>query len=178
MYVHRALLSWKSGKTILVNRICYTRSLSKFFVICISGLDAKKFLQGLVTNDVQLLKNAGDVLPAVLLTAKGRILAPSLLYLKPKPEVGDSIIMELHDKNVAEVQRYLTMYRLRSKVTIKQASLESSIQLDATHNESQASVVAVSDPRHSNLGVRLLKNIEEGEAYPAKCYYVACYTSS
>lgn len=114
-------------------------------------------MQGLITNDVQQLKTVGDVLPAVLLTTKGRVLAPSILYLKSTADTGDSILVELHKKNLSEIQRYLTMYRLRSKVTIKPIDLQCTMQLRPIESES-THLISTVDPRYHALGTRVLEN--------------------
>lgn len=123
----------------------------------ISGLDAKKFLQGLCTNDVLKLKAVGDTLPAVLLSTKGRVLAPTMMYLKSTADTGDSILVELHKKNLAEIQRYLTIYRLRSKVTIKPISLQCTMHLEPSDIESDR-IISVVDPRNNALGTRVISN--------------------
>jgi len=127
-----------------------------------SGVDAKKFLQGLCTNDMHNLKNPGDALAAALLTPKGRILAPIIIYLKSSAESGDNILVEVHKKSVAEIQRYLTMYRLRSKVTIKPIGVQCTVHLEPSEMVVQP-MLAVKDPRSDILGTRILSSNTVGE---------------
>eukprot|EP01032_Pedospumella_encystans_P008751 gene8751-10353_t len=123
----------------------------------VNGVDAKKFLQGLCTNDMHNLKSPGDALAAALLTPKGRILAPIIMYLKSSAESGDNILVEVHKKNAAEIQRYLTIYRLRSKVTIKPIGVQCTVHLEPSEVVVQP-MLAVKDPRSDILGTRILSS--------------------
>jgi len=96
-------------------------------------------------------------LPAVLLSTKGRVLAPAMMYLKSTAETGDSILVELHKKNFAEIQRYLTIYRLRSKVAIKPISVQCTMHLEPPKDEGEH-IISVVDLRNSALGTRVISN--------------------
>src|SRR4051794_41372667 len=84
----------------------------------LGGPDARSFLQGLVSNDIDLL-DEGHPLYAALLTAQGRYLFDFILYGQ-----GDAILLEgERDRLPALIQR-LTMYRLRAQVTIENLGQE------------------------------------------------------
>lgn len=108
------------------------------------------------------LKSPGDALAAALLTPKGRILAPIIMYLKSSAESGDNILVEVHKKNAAEIQRYLTIYRLRSKVTIKPIGVQCTVHLEPSEVVVQP-MLAVKDPRSDILGTRILSSNTVGE---------------
>ena len=114
------------------------------------------------------LKNPGDALAAALLTPKGRILAPIIMYLKSSAESGDNILVEVHKKNVAEIQRYLTIYRLRSKVTIKPIGVQCTVHLEPSEVVVQP-MLAVKDPRSDILGTRILSSNTVGEVKANHC---------
>src|SRR5829696_1457529 len=89
--------------------------LDRRALVRLSGPDARTFLQGLVSNDVDLL--APDrPLYAALLTPQGKYLFDFLLY-----DQGHAILLDgERDRLPALIQR-LTMYRLRTRVTITNA---------------------------------------------------------
>lgn len=107
------------------------------------------------------LKSPGDALAAALLTPKGRILAPIIMYLKSSSDNCDNILIEVHKKNVSEVQQYLTMYRLRSKVTIKPIGVQCTVHLEPSEVVVQP-MLAVKDPRLDALGTRILSSNTAG----------------
>jgi folate-binding protein YgfZ len=85
-------------------------------VLALSGADARDFLQGLISNDV------GDLTPdhaiyAALLTPQGKYLFDFLLA-----QHGDEIWLDGDRQRLPELRQRLTMYRLRSKVTIEDRS--------------------------------------------------------
>jgi len=64
----------------------------------VAGPDAQDYLQRMVSNDVQSLE-VGDACPALLLTAKARVIAPLVVWrrgeedylLLTEPELGDAV---------------------------------------------------------------------------------------
>jgi len=66
--------------------------------VCVSGPDAREHLQNLVSNDVDALQ-VGDACPALLLTAKARVIAPVVVWRRgeqdflvlTEPELGDAV---------------------------------------------------------------------------------------
>jgi folate-binding protein YgfZ len=79
----------------------------------IAGPDARSFLQGLVSNDVA--KATPDrAIHAALLTPQGRFLHEFFIA-----ELGDALVLECEAARRDDLKRRLSVYRLRSKVTIE-----------------------------------------------------------
>ncbi|PTQ72716.1 YgfZ/GcvT domain-containing protein [Celeribacter persicus] len=80
-------------------------------VIEITGEDRMHFLQGLITNDVNRLEEGAVY--AALLTPQGKFIVDFFLV----PE-GETILMDVPASEVDSLMKRLTMYKLRSKVTL------------------------------------------------------------
>ena len=106
-----------------------------------SGTDARKFLQNLITNDVNRL-DTGPVYSA-LLTPQGKFIADFFLI----PD-GNDILMDVDTVAAANLIPRLNMYKLRADVTISETDLIVSRGLN------DAPEGAVADPRDANLGWR------------------------
>jgi folate-binding protein YgfZ len=115
----------------------------------ISGQDRESFLQGLVTNDVRLLKD-GPVYTA-LLTPQGKFIADFLLI----PE-SEAILLDVEASLGPALVQRLSMYRLRAKAEITETDLK------LHRGTGPAPAGAVPDPRHPALGWRLY-GTEEGD---------------
>ena len=117
-------------------------------VLKISGGDARKFLQDLVTNN---LNNEG-LIYAALLTPQGKYLFDFFVL-----EQQGSWLMDVQsDRAVALAQR-LTMYRLRADVVIEDSGLKVQRGLGVVPDG------AFADPRHEAMGWRLYAS-ETGRA--------------
>jgi transferase CAF17, mitochondrial len=133
-------------------------------IIDIKGADARKLLQGLVTNDVAKLQNVNDCQATAFLTAKGRVLGDGLLSLSGT----DQFLLDCPASVVRNLVRHLTMYKLRSKATIKDRSADfnvavggvASTQSSETSNalaslqQLDGAAAVYADPRWQGLGVR------------------------
>ncbi len=108
----------------------------------ISGPDREKFLQGLVTNDVRRLPEAG-ILYAALLTPQGKYLADFFLVAEP-----EAILVDVAAPIADDLARRLMMYRLRSDVTIEETPLK------VSRGTGPAPEGALADPRLPALGWR------------------------
>jgi tRNA-modifying protein YgfZ len=88
----------------------------------VAGPDARDYLQRMVSNDVDAL-GVGDSCPALLLTAKARLIAPLVVWrrgeddylLLTEPELGDT------------VRTQLTRMRLRAQCEIEPESHDSAL---------------------------------------------------
>lgn len=110
-------------------------------VFRLSGEDVRDFLQGLVTNDVAKLDQG--MVYAALLTPQGKL--RSDFFMVPD---GDDVLLDVASANADDLQRALTMYKLRSKVTVERTDITVARGLgDATDG-------AFSDPRDATLGWR------------------------
>lgn len=85
-------------------------------VLVVSGPDRAAFLQGLVSNDTARV--SGEcALYAALLTAQGKYLHDFIMV-----EVGDTIWVDCEAARLADLKRRLSLYRLRTKVTLDERS--------------------------------------------------------
>jgi len=87
-------------------------------VIRASGEEAAGFLHNLMTNDVKNIPADGARL-AALCTAKGRMMASFVIWRE-----GADYLLQLSADILPTIQKKLTMYVLRSKVKISDASTE------------------------------------------------------
>lgn len=132
-------------------------------IIEVSGPDSTKFLQGLCTNQVNQLKSHGDCIPAAFLTPKGRIFVDTLLYMQSSQADGSSaenILIEVDEAYLSEFKRYLMMYKLKSKVSIKTPNyaitLETEPESIANQSVDSTVVLKTADPRYPSLGTRII----------------------
>ncbi len=110
-------------------------------VIRITGTDRSEFLQGLVTNDIGKLSE-GAVYNA-LLTPQGKYLADFFLV----PQDG-AILLDVAAPLAAGLMQRLSMYKLRSDVTLEETDITVSRGLGP------ALAGAFADPRHPDMGWR------------------------
>ena len=106
-----------------------------------SGTDARKFLQNLITNDVNRLDTAPVY--SALLTPQGKFFADFFLI----PD-GNDILLDVDTDAAATLIPRLNMYKLRADVTISETDLIVSRGI----NDGREGAVA--DPRDANLGWR------------------------
>jgi folate-binding protein YgfZ len=131
-------------------------------VVSVSGPDARPFLQGLVTSDVELV-GPGRPVYAALLTPQGKILFDFFLF---DGEAGDLLIDCARDVRPALVRR-LGLYKLRSKVTVDPSDGHS---VSAAWDEQERTASAMApDPRLPALGLRGITS-ESGGVKGARLY--------
>ncbi|WP_289155053.1 folate-binding protein [uncultured Salipiger sp.] len=110
-------------------------------VLRVSGPDTEHFLQGLVTNDVALLKDG--LVYAALLTPQGKYRAD--FFLVPD---GEDILVDVAEGLAEGLARALTMYKLRAKVTISETDIA------VARGPGPAPEGAYADPRDPRMGWR------------------------
>ena len=128
----------------------------------VTGADAVKFRQGLVTNDVEHLTThpddvafAAGAAHAALLSPQGKILFDFFCV-----RTLDGFVLDVARDKVADLVKRLTMYKLRAAVEIRDVS--DSYKLLALWGPNACSsgptvgTVAFDDPRHPDLGKRIL----------------------
>lgn len=118
-------------------------------LLFLKGADLESFLQGIITNDVRKAL-AGDAIYAALLTPQGKYLFDFFLI----PHDG-GLILETEADRLADLQRRLMMYRLRSKVDITNISDDYDVYA-TDHILDQGGRICFADPRHDELGFRCL----------------------
>ena len=97
---------------------CALCDLSGQGLIRVSGADAKDFLQGQFTNDVSKV-DAGLSQLSSYCSPKGRMLAMFRIFQR-----GDDLFLMLPRERLAAIQKRLSMFVLRAKVTLSAASDE------------------------------------------------------
>ena len=119
-------------------------------VFCLSGADAKDFLQDLITNDIA--KAEQWLSYAALLGPQGKFLFDFFLFTK----AGD-IFLDCATNVADALFQRLMMYRLRRKVSIEASNLF------VTCGLGQAPTGAMADPRHPEMGWRFYGELIEAE---------------
>lgn len=131
-------------------------------VLCITGPDAMKLLQGIVTCDLDKLANTGAAHTG-LLSPQGKILFD--FFVVP---AGHTLLLETDKNSVAALKQRLDMYRLRAKADIADASAnytaaarwrDDDVPLEPLSTGDHAPLV-YRDPRHPALGERHLASLE------------------
>ena len=138
-------------------------------ILFINGLDAREFLQNLVTNGIDKVDNSNSCF-ASLLTPQGKFLF-DFLIVKHK----SGYFIDCEKKQADNLFKKLNIYKLRSKVEIMNLSNEFVIAafsyekfmsfkeakdiLGYTFKYREDPVLL--DPRHKKLGGRLVINLEK-----------------
>ena len=138
-------------------------------ILFINGLDAKEFLQNLVTNDINKVDNSNSCF-ASLLTPQGKFLF-DFLIVKHK----NGYFIDCEKKQADNLFKKFNIYKLRSKVEITNLSNEFVIAafsyekfmsfkeskdiLGYTFKYREDPILL--DPRHKKLGGRLIINLEK-----------------
>jgi len=86
-------------------------------VLAVEGPDGRSFLQGLISNDVEKV-SAERAIWAALLTPQGKFLHEFFIF-NPEPEV---LLLDCEAVRLADLKKRLSLYKLRSKVTVRDAS--------------------------------------------------------
>eukprot|EP01038_Epipyxis_sp_PR26KG_P008349 gene8349-11294_t len=146
----KSLILMKPLRTVLMiptHRNKHIAALTNRSYLSLRGVDAKKFLQGLCTNDLNMLKLHGDCIAGSFLTTKGRILVNTFIYLlddtisdfitnnyieplsfhsilSAHAGQASSFIIEFETDLTNDIRNHLTAYKLRSKIEIKQVDLQ------------------------------------------------------
>lgn len=110
-------------------------------IIEIEGVDRKKFLQGLLTNDVNKVTR-DHLIYAVMLNAQGRFLYDFFIF-----ELDEKLMLDCSLLRRDEILQKLNFYKLRSQVLLKK---NDEIKIFYSQNEQ-----GFSDPRNFKMGRRL-----------------------
>jgi folate-binding protein YgfZ len=122
-------------------------------VIAIAGPEARPFLQGLITNDIETV-GPGRAIYAALLTPQGKILFDFLIA-----EGDGALLIDCHRHSRDALVRRLTMYRLRTKVEIEVR--EQLAVLAGLSGTPAIRGVTFPDPRLGHLGHRTIGTVAE-----------------
>ena len=139
-YGKKTIVSTPAGQYIKnMSQPTYS-SLPNRGLIRVSGPDRRAFLQGLISNDINLLDKQHCVY-ACLLTAQGKFLHDFFLT-----EKDETIFIDCEGGARAEdLAKRLKMFKLRSKVEI---------EVEPSHNVYVSNTEGWDDPRHTALGKR------------------------
>ena len=133
-------------------------------VVRLHGPDTFSFLQGLVTNDVDVLKRRAEAgesasMYAAILNSKGRILHDLFLYTTPELEEDGGLLLDVCAGGKDAIVRLFKKYKLRARVSVEEASDDFAVAVSATQlplEGSAAAACSVADPRTALLGHRSL----------------------
>jgi tRNA-modifying protein YgfZ len=124
-------------------------------LITISGEDAASFLQGLITIDSEKLA-VGSVAYGCLLTPQGKFAYDFFLLRREETLFW----LETAADRANELARRLSMFRLRSKVSIELAASEAAVF--ALFAEAlPAGLTGYADPRHKAMGFRVIADSQD-----------------
>lgn len=133
--------------------------LSDRGIIRISGEDARSFLQGLLTADMDRVAVDRPAF-AGLLTPQGKLIA-DMIVAEADGEWGGDLFLDVPRALAPDLVKRLTMYKLRAKVTIEDLSATGGVavfyQGDLPPDEAG---VTYPDPRLPELGTRLIAEVE------------------
>ena len=90
-------------------------------VLSVSGADARAFLQGIVTNDIDKV-TPDNAIYAALLTPQGKYLFDFFIAAH-----GDGLLLDAEAARLPDLAKRLTMYRLRAKAEIADVSTDNSV---------------------------------------------------
>jgi tRNA-modifying protein YgfZ len=123
--------------------------LSDRSVIAVGGAEARSFLQGLISNDMENCA-PGRAIYSALLTPQGKVLYEFLIT-----ESEGRFLLDCATARAAELVKRLIFYRLRAKIDIAPADLAVAAAWD---NEPAiySDVVVFPDPRLPALGLRMI----------------------
>ncbi|MBT6093649.1 MAG: folate-binding protein YgfZ [Rhodospirillaceae bacterium] len=133
-------------------------------VIRITGEDAREFLQGLISNDINRV-SPGQAIYAALLTPQGKYMFDFFVA-----EHDGALLLETERSRIAELIKRLNMYKLRAKADLQDVSDawrvaavwgEGSLEGFGLPGEPGATIarangLAFTDPRLLDAGARLL----------------------
>lgn len=130
-------------------------------VLRVTGEEASKFLNGLVTNAVDALAPGAAVFTA-LLTPQGKIVV-DFFAAAVEPEDGGGFVIDAPAALADELAKKLAFYKLRAKVEIAlRPDLAVAVVLDQAPSDDLGLVYL--DPRHAGLGWRVVLPREGMEA--------------
>ena len=119
-------------------------------VLCVSGPDAKPFLQNLVTNDVTKLKN--NIIYSALLTPQGKLVTDFFLV-----DLGQDILIDVNSEVSDTLLKLLNLYKLRADISITKTDLKVSTGINSKPQK------GLEDPRHPKMGWRYYSDKDVNE---------------
>jgi tRNA-modifying protein YgfZ len=129
---------------------CHASLLPSRSAIRVRGPDAGKFLQGLITNDIEKAQGTGAI-HAGLLSPQGKILFDFLVV-----RAGDGFLIDVAQDKAGELVQRLLFYRLRAQVEIAEEPTLAVAAAWGGITERPDGAIVYADPRLAVLGLRAL----------------------
>ena len=138
-------------------------------LISIEGEDAKTFLQNIITNDIEKVSLINSIFSA-LLTPQGKYLFEFFVIWAQK-----GYFLDCDNKFTNEIIDYLSKYKLKSKIEIRDISSkniigiisrEKFLEIQKSESQNTNTIIYRNSPmfldvRNINLGARILSTIEK-----------------
>lgn len=123
-------------------------------VVKISGEDARRFLDGLVTTNIELVR-PGAARFGALLTPQGKIIADFLITEASNGQ-GGGFLIDCPKALAQQLADRLGFYKLRAKVSVENLSDSLGVLAVWDGEPSLKPDLTFSDPRNDNMGWRIL----------------------
>lgn len=129
-------------------------------VVRITGNDTETFLQGLISNDIRHADGTRG-LYAALLTPQGKYLFDFFIVRD-----GDALLVDCYREDISLFVKKLTMFKLRSKVTLEDVSADydvyalfgddvaTALNMEGAQHKTDDGCILYVDPRLGQAGVR------------------------
>ncbi len=138
-------------------------------LISISGEDAENFLQNIITNNIKHVSDSKSIFSA-LLTPQGKYLSEFFVVKK-----NDEYLIDCCEISTKDIIKNLNKFKLRSKVKIEDLSSKYVVgvisleKFKYLQSETKSNFNTISyrdcptfvDPRKSELGARILSNLDK-----------------
>ena len=138
-------------------------------IILVSGKDSKEFLQNIITNDINSVKETNSIFSGIF-TPQGKYLYEFFIL---KSEEG--YLLDCPDEFTEEIITFLNKYKLNSEVLIKNISdkfivgvisNEKFDEIKKNENKFTQTIIyrfspIFQDPRSTKLGARVISNLEK-----------------
>ena len=134
-------------------------------LISIIGQDAKNFLQNIITNDIEKVSPSNTIFSA-LFTPQGKYLFEFFLL-----KLNNGYLLDCDNKLTNEIINYLSKYKLKSKIEIRDISNERVIGIIDLEKFIEINKIGDTiiyrdspifiDPRSRKLGARIVSTLEK-----------------
>ena len=128
--------------------------LSDRGVVKVAGDDARRFLNGLATNDIGKVA-VGRPRFAALLTPQGKIIVDFIVVDAPA-EDGGGFLLDCTRALAGELAKKLNFYKLRAKVTVEDLSETRGVMAVWDGAGTTQRGLCYPDPRLAALGMRVM----------------------
>jgi len=176
MYFFRSTAKIFSQKNVKNYVQVFNKSTSSQFVshdltnvrslVKIKGPDSNKYLQNLMTNDINLLNDEKKSIYAMFCNSRGRVIHDGIIY-NLKESTENEYIVEVDKSALNDFLRLLKMYKIKKKVEVTSVddqyklfsitnSLESNDNQELKLIKPDEIKYCDFDPRYSKLGYRAI----------------------